>query len=99
MPKVFRGGRGWCWALEEGGLTLFDPLDGLVPFVGVEATLHQIKQAIGVRENAESCDEDFFFIIITRNTRISSALPSSGKAPSSGQNPASRPFLFSKSSQ
>ena len=56
MPKVFRGGRGWCWALEEGGLTLFDPLDGLVPFVGVEATLHQIKQAIGVRENAESCD-------------------------------------------
>ena len=60
MPKVFRGGRGWCWALEEGGLTLFDPLDGLVPFVGVEATLHQIKQAIGVRENAESGDEDFF---------------------------------------
>ena len=29
----------------------------------------------------------------------SSALPSSGKAPSSGQNPASQPFLFSKSSQ
>ena len=29
----------------------------------------------------------------------SSALPSSGKAPSSGQNSASRPFLFSKSSQ
>ena len=59
MPKVFRGGRGWCWALEEGGLTLFDPLDGLVPFVGVEATLHQIKKAIRVRENAES-DEDCF---------------------------------------
>ena len=29
----------------------------------------------------------------------SSALPSSGKAPSSGQNPASQPFLFSKSPQ
>ena len=36
---------------------------------------------------------------ITTEYSPSSALPSSGKAPSSGQNPASQPFLFSKSPQ
>ena len=38
-------------------------------------------------------------LILTTDNALSSALLSSGKALSSGQNPASREFLFSKSSQ
>ena len=56
-----------------------------------------IASPIGQR--LKSPPQEDFIIFLSTDYALSSALLSSGKALSSGQNPASRQFLFSKSSQ
>ena len=67
---------------------------GLVEVVGQHTGRKPVLSGVGAPNNLEKRQ-------LSSNTDnvLSSALLSSGKALSSGQNPASRQFLFSKSSQ